>query len=102
MSAACGNLCLSFPEASFAYESECNDPSSDKKEEEEKPPETKAMVEARNKWNSGRNHTGEGEDSANQLCFREEPFDDPSFPELAKRIYGPFIKYSGSDEGGDE
>ena len=91
-----------FPEASFAYESECCDPSSDKKEEEEKPPETKAMVEARNKWNSGRNHTGEGEDSANQLCFREEPFDDPSFPELAKRIYGPFIKYSGSDEGGDE
>ena len=91
-----------FPEASFAYESECCDPSSDKKEEEEKPPETKAMVEARNKWNSGRNHTGEGEDSANQLCFREEPFDDPSFPELAKRIYGPFIKYSASDEGGDE
>ena len=91
-----------FPEASFAYVSELNDPSPIKKDEEEKAPETKALVEARNKWNSARYQTGEGEDSANQLCFREEPFDDPSFPELAKRIYGPFIKSIGSDEGGDE
>ena len=26
-----------------------------------------------------------------------EDFDDPFFPELAEKIYGPFIKYSASD-----
>ena len=35
-----------------------------------------------------------GDDSANQLCFRDEPFDDPQFATLAKEVYGPFIHAS--------
>jgi exodeoxyribonuclease V gamma subunit len=91
-----------FPEASFAFESERLNPSPEKKGEETTSPGAKALVEARNKWNSGHNHTGEGEYSANQLCFREEPFEDSAFANLATEIYGPFIKSSGSEEEGEE
>ncbi len=91
-----------FPESSFAFESARQKQTVVGKNGGAENTEGKALVEAQKKWNSGMRHTGEREDSANRLCFREEPFDDPVFAELAKKVYGPFIQSSGSEEEGCE
>ena len=43
----------------------------------------------------------EGNLAANQLCFREEPFELIDFAVLAEKIYGPFLNASGSGEGNE-
>ena len=60
----------------------------------------KAIEAARRQWYSSEHSFGEADDSANRLCFPKEPFEDPSFAELAGCIFGPLIEASG--EGGEE
>ena len=86
-----------FPNSSHAYQVERikTDPPG---EEEGEPggPFPSAIKKARGKWKSnefnGISFRGEEDDSANKLCFREEPFDHPDFADLAGRVYGPLLE----------
>ena len=50
----------------------------------------------RYKWYPSRqNSHPEGEDSANKLCFRKEPFEDSYFEELT--VFGPMLDLSSED-----
>ena len=51
-------------------------------------------MEARKKWISGEYNKGDGEDPAIQICFREEPFENPEFKELSREVYSHFINAS--------
>ena len=81
-----------FPESSYAFACNEQNKSKEKKAKDDLSNETKGIIEARKKWVSGEHHRGEGEDSANQLCFRDEPFKDPEFENLAFEIYEKFIE----------
>ena len=65
-----------------------------KKSDGAKNTENKGILEARKKWVSTPYQKGEGDDSANQLCFREEPFKKPEFEQIASAVYHPFLKVS--------
>jgi exodeoxyribonuclease V gamma subunit len=86
-----------FPNSSHAYQVERikSDPPG---EEEDEPsgPFPSAIKKARGKWKSnefgGVFIRGEEDDSANKLCFREEPFDHPDFADLAGRVFGPLLE----------
>ena len=86
-----------FPNSSHAYQVERF--KSDPPEEEEGEPSGsffQAIKKARGKWESnefnGISFRGEEDDSANKLCFRDEPFDHPDFADLAGRVYGPLLE----------
>jgi exodeoxyribonuclease V gamma subunit len=86
-----------FPESSLAFQDEM--PSASKgKEEEVSEQLAKALVEARGKWYpSNYNDNPEGESSANKLCFRDDPFEDSEFVELAGKIYAPLLESSRNE-----
>ena len=91
-----------FPEASFAFISERLKPTPEKRGEEPLSQQTKAIGKAKGKWYpSDYNKNPESILAANQLCFREEPFELIDFAGLAEKIYGPFLKASGSGEGNE-
>lgn len=91
-----------FPEASFAFISERLEPTPEKRGEEPLSPQSKAIGKAKGKWYpSDYNSNPEGNLAANQLCFREEPFELIDFAVLAEKIYGPFLNASGSGEGNE-
>ena len=81
-----------FPESSYAFACNQQDKPDEEKEGEAKYSESKGIIEARKKWVSGKHQRGEAEDSANQLCFRDEPFRNPEFAKLACEIYKNFMK----------
>ena len=90
-----------FPEASYAFHKEF---SGLQGEEDEKILEirSKALQNARNEWYpSYYNSHPEGENSANKLCFRKEPFEDSDFDELAATVFGPMLDLC-SEGLGDE
>ena len=90
-----------FPEASYAFHKEF---SGLQGEEDEKISEirSKALQNARNEWYpSYYNSHPEGENSANKLCFRKEPFEDSDFDELAATVFGPMLDLC-SEGLGDE
>ena len=84
-----------FSNSSYAYQLERNKSGS---EEEGEPagPFSPALKKAREMWKSkeyrGVFIKGEEDDSANKLCFREEPFDHPDFAVLAGRVFGPLLE----------
>jgi exodeoxyribonuclease V gamma subunit len=86
-----------FPNSSHAYQVERfkSDPPGEE-EEEQRGPFPSAIKKARGKWESnefnGVSFRGEEDDSANKLCFREEPFDHPDFADLAGRVFGPLLE----------
>ena len=88
-----------FPESSYAFALHQPQPSPIEEVGGEEGTENKGMIEARKKWISGKYHQGEGEDSAYQLCFREEPFQNTEFEKIAREIYVPFIE--ASEAGGE-
>ena len=82
-----------FPESSYAFAKNQDGFSSEEKREgAEKINHNKGIQEARKKWNSSKYNKGEGEDSANQLCFRDEPFEDTEFEQIACDVYHHFIQ----------
>ena len=83
-----------FPESSYAFALHQPQPSAIEEAGDDERSESKGMIEARKKWISGKYHQGEGEDSAYQLCFREEPFLNTEFERIAREIYVPFIEAS--------
>ena len=87
-----------FPESSYAFACNQQDKPDEEKEGEAKYSESKGIIEARKKWVSGKHQRGESEDSANQLCFRDEPFSNPEFAKLACEIYKNFIEASEVDK----
>ena len=90
-----------FPKASYAFHKEF---SGLRGEEDEKISEirSKALQNARNEWYpSYYNSYPEGENSANKLCFRKEPFEDSDFDELAATVFGPMLDLC-SEGLGDE
>jgi len=84
-----------FSNSSYAYHLERNKSGS---EEEGEPagPFSPALKKAREMWKSkeyrGVFIKGEEDDSANKLCFREEPFGHPDFAALAGRVFGPLLE----------
>ena len=90
-----------FPEVSYAFHKEI---SGLQGVENEKISEirSKALQDVRNKWYpSPQNSHPEGENSANKLCFRKEPFEDSDFEELSATVFGPMLDLS-SEGLGDE
>jgi exodeoxyribonuclease V gamma subunit len=81
-----------FAESSFAYAREMIAPGSSQVVSNESEKKQKAVEQALKQWNSSSFHSGEGENSANQICFSKEPMNDPSFSSLALEIYQPFFK----------
>lgn len=90
-----------FAESSFAFQSELpfskegNQSNADEHL-------AKALIKAKVKWYPGKYNSGaESESSANKLCFRTEPFEDPDFQKLAGEIYGPMLGviYKQENEG---
>jgi exodeoxyribonuclease V gamma subunit len=81
-----------FPESSYAFARNQAASLRDEKSEEAKNNHSKGIHEARKKWNPSKYNKGEGEDSANQLCFREEPFEDTEFEQIACDVYHHFIQ----------
>jgi exodeoxyribonuclease V gamma subunit len=86
-----------FPDTSYAFA--CNQSPETKEETKEaKKTESKGIMEARKKWTSNKYHRGEGEDSAIQLCFREEPFSNVEFENISCEVYNHFIKASAAEK----
>jgi len=83
-----------FPESSYAFASNQPHHPEEEKSDGAKNTENKGIQEARKKWVSTQYQKGEGDDSANQLCFREEPFKNPVFEQIASAVYHPFLKAS--------
>ena len=83
-----------FPESSYAFASNQPHHPEEEKSDGSKNTENKGITEARKKWVSTPHQKGEGDDSANQLCFREEPFKKPEFEQIASAVYNPFLKVS--------
>ena len=80
-----------FPEASYAFQTELPF-SAESNEEEAAEQLAKALAEARNKWYPGNfSSDSEGDRDANKMCFRNDPFDDFEFRDLAAKIYGPLL-----------
>ena len=80
-----------FPESSYAFASNHPHHPEEEKSDGAKNTENKGIIEARKKWVSTPYQKGEGDDSANQLCFREEPFKKPEFEQIASAVYHPFL-----------
>ena len=83
-----------FSESSYAFASKQSHHSEEEKINGAKHAENKGILEARKKWVSTQYQKGEGDDSANQLCFREEPFKKAEFEQIASAVYHPFLKVS--------
>jgi exodeoxyribonuclease V gamma subunit len=88
-----------FPESSYAFaRNQPYDPG-DGKRDGVKNTENKGIQEAKKKWVSTQYQKGEGDDSANQLCFREEPFKQAEFEQVASAVYHPFLKVCEAGKG---
>ena len=90
-----------FPECSYAFACIQSSDSKDEKSEGVKHTEINGVIEARKKWVSNKYQKGEGEDSAIQLCFREEPFKNTEFAKIACEVFSHFIKASGTKKNDD-
>jgi len=91
-----------FPESSFAFAQNKFTQSNEELGEGKKSSSADELVEARNKWYSNNFQKGEGEGSAIQLCFREEPFENSEFKDLALQFYQPFLQASEAKESPTE
>ena len=83
-----------FPDSSYAFARNQPHHPEEEKSDGAKNTENKGILEARKKWVSTPYQKGEGDDSANQLCFREEPFNKAEFEQIASALYHPFLKVS--------
>jgi len=91
-----------FPESSFAFTQSKSTQSKGETIEGKKSSPADQLLEVRNKWYSNKFHRGEGEASANHLCFREEPFERPEFKDLALQFYQPFLQASEAQDSQSE
>ncbi len=81
-----------FAETSFAYAQEMISSGCAEAAAEDEDRKQKALDHALKQWSSSSFHSGEGENSANQICFSKEAIHDPDFSSLALAVYEPYFK----------
>ena len=91
-----------FPESSYAFASSQSSEPTEEENKEGKKTESHGIIEARKKWTSSKFQKGEGDDSAIQLCFREEPFNNTEFEKISCEVYNHYIKAIKGDQEEDQ